>query len=228
MEKHAFLLLLLICFFLAGNSQKTPVEMGFQSGINFNSASKTSESNNVNSGLTGLHIGAGVKINIRKKFGLKAILSFDQNGWAYRSLLFENNTASGLATGDVLFKLKYLNLPVMAEYSFGNKIKYYLDAGIFLGLLLNNQTILKIKEPDGTVFQNKGSSNYHHFNFGMALAGGIKIPLLPRIKLDLGVENHTGLFKINSSSSPLKLNAFSILGGLSFKLKCSHGAKVKA
>lgn len=219
MEKQAFLSLLLISFFLAGNGQKTPVEIGFQSGINFNSASKTGESNNVNRGLTGLNIGAGVKIKIRKRFGLKAILYFDENGWSYRSLLFENNTASGLAMGDVLFKLKYLNLPVTVEYSFGNKIEYYLDAGIFSGLLLNNQTILKIKEPDGTVFQNKGSSNYHHFNFGIVVAAGIKIPLLPRIKFDLGVKNNTGLVKINSSSSPLKLNAFSILGGLSFKLK---------
>lgn len=225
MKKCTFLIPFFICLFLISNGQKTSTEYGFQTGLNLNSAYGSSVSKDLKGILPGLSIGAHIKINLKKQFGLKMIVAYDQYGWAYRSVYLEDNTGTALGKGDVLFKLNYLNLPVLAEYSFGNKIKFYVDAGMFFGVLLNNWLITKVNEPlsPGQVTVTKNKSAYRNStNFGICLGFGTQIPIASKIKLNFDLRNSTGLSNINKSSSAgsstIKTNTISILGGLSFKL----------
>lgn len=223
MKKNIFLSLILLSFFLFSSGQKNTIEFGFQSGLNLNSAYGNAINKDYKGVLTGLSIGGHFKVNMTKHFGLKAILSYDQYGWAYRSLTFEDSWGSGLVKGDVLNKLNYLNLPILAEYSFGEKIKFNINGGVFFGYLLNNKMVIIIKEP--TVSNNESTSdNYKSANFGLSVGAGVQIPVTAKIKFDFGIRNSTGLTNIytsntNNNSSIIKTNSFLILAGVVFNIK---------
>ena len=164
-----------------------------------------------------------MKISRTDHFGLKLLLSYDQYGWAYHALTFENNTATGFINADVLFKLNYLNLPVLAEYSFGKKVKINLDGGVFFGVLLNNEIVTQFQQPipPGQEATIHSSSDFRSAtNFGIALGFGIQIPISSKVKLNFDLRNNTGLsnvYKSNATNaSTIKTNSFSFLGGLTF------------
>jgi len=225
MRKKIALSIILIALFLQTKSQSNAVEFGINGGMNINSASGASIIKEHNNSLTGFNIGGHLKIKTSDHFGIKAKLQYDQMGWAYRSLTFSNNTGTGLAEGDVLYKLSYLNIPVLAEYSFGNRIKFNAGAGFFFGILLNNQLITKIK--DGTnsnpVTTKSNSKSMRSANFGISLGAGLQIPVSPKIKLDLNLHDNYGLSGIGkplegTPRNEIKTNSFSINSGFTFLL----------
>ena len=141
MKKHFLLSLFLVALFFFTKAQKNTIEYGFETGVNINAAYGSGISKSYCGNTAGLHAGGHFKIQMSKHVGIKAILVYDQNGWAYNALTFDSNNGTGLETGDLLNKLNYLNLPIVAEYSIGKKIKLNLDGGIFVGVLLSNKMI---------------------------------------------------------------------------------------
>ena len=223
MKKHFSLSLILIVLFLFTKAQKNAIEYGFQSGVNINSAYGSGISKLSRGSTAGLHAGGHFKIQMAKHFGLKAILAYDQYGWAYHDLAFENGNGTRLETGDLVNKLNYLNLPLLAEYSFGDKTKFYLDGGVFVGYLLSSKMIKKINQPSSYT-QNIGSGQRRSGNFGVSAGAGIQIPIAHKIKLDFGVRDNLGLANIykpqsSSDNATMKTNAFSIVTGLTFQMR---------
>jgi hypothetical protein len=225
MKKNIFSSLILISLFLIGIAQKHTMEYGIQSGINVNSIYGNNSLKKYSSILTGLSIGGHFKINMNKHFGVKAILAYDQYGWALRSLVFEDNFGVEIGKSDILSRLNYVNLPLLAEYSFGNKVKFNLDGGIFLGFLVSNKIITKVTEPLQPGQSPKTistSENNKATNFGMSFGAGLQIPVTHTIKLDFGVRDNLGLaniYKSQAAGSAIKTNAFSILAGVTFVIK---------
>jgi hypothetical protein len=222
MKKNIALGLICCNLFLFARAQKN-IELGFQAGININSAYGDGVADNVKDNMTGLHLGGHFKISMKQQFGLKAILAYDQNGWAYRNLTFSSGNGSGFETGDLLNRLNYLNLSMLAEQSFGNKIKFYLDGGIFTGYLLSNKMITKIKQPASRTYES-GSGYRKSMNFGIVAGGGIQIPISAATKLLLGVQDNLGLSNIYKSqgtpgNATIKTNALIISAGITFVLK---------
>jgi Outer membrane protein beta-barrel domain len=226
MKKNIFFSLTLISLFLIGKAQKHSMEYGFQSGLNLNSIHGNTGLKQSASVLTGLSVGGHFKINMNKRFGVKATLAYDQYGWALRSLVFADNFGAEIGKTDVLIKLNYLNLPLLAEYSFGNKVKFNLDGGIFLGFLVSNKIITKVTEslqPGQAPKTISTSDNKKSTNFGILFGAAIQIPVTHKMKLDFGLRDNLGLTNISKSptvnSSSIKTNAFSILAGVTFVIK---------
>lgn len=224
MTKHFLTILILTGLFLSGKSQVTKFEYGFQAGLNNNYFIGRGLNKDHNGILTGLSIGGHVKMKTSEHFGLKILLSYDQNGSAYRSLTLENSTSTGFLKADILYRHNYINMPVLAEYSFGRNVKINLDAGAFIGVMLNSQVITKYKQPlpPGQQAELRSSSNnYHPLNYGISLGFGIQIPVASKITLDFDLRNHTGLdyiVNLNRNNPRQEANCFAILGGLSFEL----------
>lgn len=139
--------------------------------------------------------------------------------------MIENNAGTGLVNADIQFKLDYLNLPVLAEYSFGKKIKIKFDGGPFLGILLNNTIVTNLKQaiPSNQEASTQSSSdNRRAMNLGLSLGSGIQIPIASKLKIDINFRNNLGISNIYKSRSTavskIKISAFSILAGLTFEI----------
>ena len=223
MKKYIYITIHLILSFLPGKAQDHLMEYGVSGGPNFNTAFGTAISKEDADGLIGYSFGVNVKMNLSQRFGVKALLQYDQIGWAYRSLIFENSNGTGFNKVDALFKMNYLNLPVVAEYTFGNKTTFYTNAGIFFGVLLNSKTITKQKEPTGPDIVTQSTAYRKSTNAGITLGAGMQMPVSSDIKLGIGLHNNLGLKNISKSpgstaESTIKTNSLSILAGITYSL----------
>jgi opacity protein-like surface antigen len=225
MKKNIFFSLIYTGLFFISKAQKHIMEYGFQSGLNLNTIHGKTNLKQSASVLTGLSVGGHFKINITNQFGVKAIIAYDQCGWALRSLVFADNFGAEIGKTDVFIKLNYLNMPLLAEYSFGNKVKFNVDGGIFFGFLLGDKIITKVTQSlqPGQAPKTTGTSdNRKATNFGLSFGAGVQIPVTHTVKLDFGVRDNLGLVNISKSqtaNSSIKTNAFSILAGVTFVIK---------
>lgn len=117
MTKYFLTAALFLLFSFIVYVQKNPVEYGFHGGLTFNYVHVRGVAPYPKSGTFGCNIGGHVKVNTTRHIGFRAILQYEQNGWAYRSLMFENVAGNGLAKREAIFKSNYLTLPVLAESS---------------------------------------------------------------------------------------------------------------
>jgi opacity protein-like surface antigen len=194
------------------------MELGFQSGVNLSSPYGDNISKEQTGILAGLHIGGHVKINITSHFGVKAILAYDQIGASYSPLMLENSTGTGIVKGKLVSKLNYLNLPLLAEYSFGNKVKFNVNAGAFAGLLLKYTLITKTEEP-GVSANRTSPDTRKSTNFGASAGAGIQLPITSSMKLDLGIQDNLGLSNTYNDGGTTKINSIAFTGGLTFVIK---------
>jgi Outer membrane protein beta-barrel domain len=219
MKRYFIAVLMLIA--IKSNAQKHNWEYGFQAGININSAYGTAVSKDYKSILTGFGIGGHIQYNLSNHIGITAMPQYDQNGWSYRNLTFESTSGGVFDTGDILIKRNYQNLPILATYTTGQKIKFTIGTGVFFGLLLSNHFIVKIKEPT-TSSTKSNSSSAKSFNFGIAANAGIQIPLRQKLKLIIGIHDNYGLVNTNKTTPPyistIKTNALSLITGLALPL----------
>lgn len=222
MKKNTFVSLIFLSLFLFSSGQNKTIEFGFQSGVNINAAYGNSGLKNYSGSTAGVHVGVHFKMKMNRRLALKAILAYDQNGWAYRSLTFTDDNGNDLGTGDLVEKINYLNLPILAEYSFGKKIKFNVDAGFFAGYLLKYTAVQKIKEPVAST-NTFALTNRKAINFGLSAGAGVQIPVSPKMKLDFGIRDNVGLANIYkpqaTENSTIKTNSFSIISGFTYRIK---------
>jgi hypothetical protein len=204
-------------------AQQHTFEYGIQTALNINSAYGNAVTSQYKSSSTGFGAGVHIQFKTGKHTGIKTILQFDQNGWSYRDLVFASPGPGPLPTSaaDVFYKLNYINLPVLATYAAGKKIKFTAGAGFFTGLLVSDHFTTKIKTPAASTTTTKSNST-KSFNFGIAAEAGIQVPLQSKLKLDIGIHDNYGLTNtliINSSyKNEIKTNAFSFVAGISMRL----------
>lgn len=224
MKKSILLSALFMVVFLHGHGQKKSMEYGFAAGMNINSASGSAVNKTYKEPLFGFNVGGHLKFNASQRFGLKAILRYEQQGWAYHSLTFEDITGTTLGKGDVSFKMNYLNLPILAEYSFGNKLKFTLGGGLFLGFLLTNQVVTKINQPvapNPVTITKYRSDGIKSTNFGLSFSAGVQIPVSRTIQLSFNLHDNYGLQNTNKSqgltNTTVNINSLAINAGVVFK-----------
>lgn len=224
MKKCWILTTVFIAALTHGQGQAKSMEYGFAAGMNINSAYGSSINKTHREPLLGFNAGAHAKRNLSKRLGIKAVLRYDQQGFSYRSLTFESNPGNIIGKGDVLFKLNYLNLPVLAEYAFGKKVQFNMGAGLFFGLLLSNQIITKINEPTppNPATVTKSRSDFRKAtNFGLSFSAGVQIPLSHQLQLTFSLQESYGLQNINQSqglsNTDMKTNTLGVGAGVVFK-----------
>lgn len=219
MVKQIIFCITCYCFCSIAVAQHKAISYGFQTGLTINSAAGTAVNDDAKSALIGFSAGGHYNILLKKHLSFKMRLAYERNGWMYRNLMYAPGTAN------TFFKLNYLNLPVLLEWSFGDKIKFYYDAGVFAGALLSNT--ITVKYTGISLPSESFSSDYRRtMNFGVSTGAGLQVPLTNHLKLDVSLNNNFGLSNINkgpnnnnTSVGTIKTNAFSMLAGLTFALR---------
>jgi Outer membrane protein beta-barrel domain len=207
--------------------KESKMHYGFLSGINLN----TIRQENLNTFLkenvthyTGLSIGGYLKFHLNKLFAVKVLAQYDQNGYRLGNLSFTDASGTNIAPGNVTIKTTYLNFPVVGEFTFGNKIKYYINAGPYIGFLLSSNVFTKISSTSSSPASNTKSKTdaFKKTNIGVSFGTGALIPISKIMHLHFGIKNNIGLLNIAkpilSDNSDFKTNAFSILAGIDIGL----------
>ncbi|RYY69715.1 MAG: PorT family protein [Chitinophagaceae bacterium] len=224
MKKNA-LTILFVSSLLNGFAQTEPlfrtnqkVEYGLQTGLNLNSitAENTIEKQGI---LPGLNIGAHLKVNASKHFGLKVILQYEQRGYMFKDLIVEY-PGNRIGKADILSRQNYIDLKALPTLTVGNYRTFYLYAGPTLGVLVSNKLITKFKDslPPGNQSSVKTNAvKKKPINVGVAIGIGTQIPIAPSIQLCFDVRSDLGLTNIYKSGNG-KLRTFSFSPGINISL----------
>jgi opacity protein-like surface antigen len=149
------------------SQKKGDVEFGLNIGLN-NSAASDAETD-FDPGY-GYNLGGSMDYYFSTDWSIKAKLIYDQKGW-------NNDFIEDVNTGTVYptdVNLNYLTVPVMAGWHFGNKRNWYLNFGLYMGVLLD------AKE---TQFDSDISEYFNKNDMGLALGIGVKIPVSNKLKV---------------------------------------------
>jgi Outer membrane protein beta-barrel domain len=200
------------------------MEYGFLTGVNLNTARGKNILPKKDLGTyIGKSIGGFFKINLSKKLGIKCMLQYDQNGYKLKNLTFADINGNTISNPtNVIIRNTYMNIPILAEYSIGEKVKVNFNAGPFIGLGLSNFILLGI---DGVaangeqLSKKQKSESFKKFNVGLSVGINAAVPLTKKMDFNFGVKNNfgvTNIFKSIPNDNSINLNAFSVLGGVSF------------
>ncbi len=162
--------------------------------------------------------GISAEYAISDDFSILALPTYEVKGNAFIIGLTDE---AGNLIGQFKAKnnLNYLTMPVLAEGKFGKKAKVLVNAGPYVGYLLN--AVFKGAGMDPTINVIETTQNFKRMDFGATFGVGIDIPLDSQLHLSFMFSNSLGLNKISSSfiaQSEIKNNATSLLVGLSYKL----------
>lgn len=220
MRKYFFLLLLPIIIPLVNQAQNHSLEYGFTGGLTINSSSGSGVEGTKQSNFTGMSIGGQVKLNTSHQFGFRMIAEFAQLGWKYPSLTFADS--ANLYKGSVTFKMSYFNVPIMAEFSFGRKLRYYFDGGLFVGVLLKSQNITKLPGSPTPNTTSTSSDYRKKINYGLAGGIGLELPLSSKMNIHLSCRDMAGLANVYKQAgfpgTKIILNSLSVNTGIAWRI----------
>ena len=156
-------------------------ELGIGLGVNLSNVSDIQGDNNAGS-LFSFNIGASGEYYFSDRWGIKAKLIYDSKGWSDGFITDEN-----FDTVTTDFKLKYLTMPVMANWHFGSNRNWYLNFGPYVGFLLNAEdSELGLDLKDG----------FNSTDIGIALGIGYKFEIAENTKLYIEYDEQTGFTDI--------------------------------
>ncbi len=134
-------------------------------------------------------------------FSAKVALHYE---WV--STLTDNPSALLPPAGRLKYQLDYLSLPVLVKWSTAGKIRFFVNAGPCVSLLLRES--LWYLPDSGTkekVADETGA--YHRVNLAVTAGVGIALPLGRRFLVSLELRDNYGVLNIRSAASAFEYNS---------------------
>lgn len=177
--------------------------------------------------------GLFAQYNFPKIFSIRMDVLFARKGTIYERG-FIDSQGNVIATSPAYCNYNYLMIPVLGHLHFGKKLQFFVNAGPYLGYLIQEteKTTLLLGNTSSrnakyTVSKNTG--NYKREDIGFVAGIGLGIPVGAKVMFTAEVRNNLGLTNINQietktlSYLPLpfrgaiRLNSTSLLLGLGYR-----------
>jgi hypothetical protein len=174
-------------------------------------------------------LGFSFQWNSQKSFSLRTGIAFEQNNYSYSTNYSDIGTTQG-GQGKGSAHFEYVKLPVLARFTYGQKVRFFFNVGAFFSILTNQRertegTNYMILGGNliGSTYKNEFSnlSMYKKIDFGVVGGLGIGIPVKKRWYFSLEARDNFGINNIllkNSYSRSLRTNSLNLLVGVSYKL----------
>jgi len=231
--KKTFLLFVFTAFFISGSynsssAQYSEWNFGFEGGV-WNSALVGNNTVNLNTlPKFGFIAGLFGQYNIDKNYSVKMAANYQSKG---ADITINGQNVNGLSynvNGEI--QLDYITIPLMFRASYGDYVKFFLNAGPYLGILMTNNTTIDANNSDsipGGTYDKKDITT--STDFGITAGLGLQIPLSTSMGLTLEIRDDIGLTNISdftpdpnvvnatgATSGSTKNNSLNLMLGLTF------------
>lgn len=200
--------------------QDNRLDIGFEGGPSYCSLrgnSHAKEYNNLRFTSLG---GIFVQANLTDHISLRTAINFDRKGGFDYSDLTDINGAV-VDKGYSYANYDYLTLPILFRVSTDRNIRFFANAGPYIGYLLKSSFTLK-ENGYKTLYSFDNTSNCKRFDIGVSTGFGLCTPVGRKLGLSFELRNDLGL--LNTSSVPviddgsIKLNSTKLIIGLNYKI----------
>ncbi|MEO8211088.1 MAG: porin family protein [bacterium] len=189
-------------------------EFGIEGGVGIRSLRIDPKDSSTKTGI-GFMGGIAGQLNLSPTFSLRLGVGYERKG-------ADLETKIGTTTVKGKANIDYVAIPLLLRANFGNgkKIKFFLNAGPYVGILLAN----KIKtDAYGTIpeseFDNKDSTK--KIDFGISGGIGINFLVGTSSSFTIGARDNFGLTNINdektAGASEIKTNSAQLILGFAWK-----------
>jgi len=230
MKKAITIFAFISVFSLTLQTSHAQVRIGIQGGLSVpNLSGGNNEISQGYSSRLAPNFGITAEFRITNNFSIQPEVNFDGQGGQRNGMQPVTNTdLPPLTTGGYYYAnfknmsiLDYLEIPVLAKYTFGKPdLKFYVNAGPYIGFLLNatekssgtssiyvdkNGTPLVMPDSSGGYVQvppqsfdasTDVTSSIHKVNFGVACGVGIMLPFMNGSSISLSLFGLYGLTNI--------------------------------
>jgi hypothetical protein len=165
--------------------------------------------------------GMDVEYCFNQSFSLKTGLMYELKGSSVH-IAFTDENGQTLQDDIVKTNFNYLIIPVLASFNTKGTKKFYVNAGPYLGYLLN-----KKKKESGYDTIPKSTTNVtetaKRIDFGLSVGVGLYIPLYPKVIMDISLKENLGLINVSeakygNSDYSEKTNSFGFYLGFKYML----------
>jgi len=155
--------------------------------------------------------------NFKNFLSLKTGISYQRKGYQ-EDMIFTDNAGNYSGKGTISSRLDYLTLPILVKASFGKKVQFFVNAGPYVGYLLQ-ETDRKKFNGTTTNQADLNASGINRWDFGVAGGVGIAIPIRTFWVISIEARNYSGLSDINQYSNTKWLtNTTDLRVGVAYKL----------
>lgn len=145
--------------------------------------------------------------NINRAFSLRTNISYNKSEFEFTNQSVFDPKINGSIEVRQLVRRNFFTIPFLTRASFGNKIKFIIEAGPYLALL-------KESSMSYTDFTNYGTENSKRIVYGISAGLGTTIPISDRINFDVNIRNYLGS---NNTGKYVKQFSTSFILGLNYK-----------
>lgn len=158
--------------------------------------------------------------NFKNFLSLKTGISYQRKGYQLKDIPFADQNGNILSnTATSSSRLDYLTFPILVKASFGKKVNFFVNAGPYVGYLLQKSDRLKTGSSSSTSTDDFSYSGINRWDFGIAGGVGIAIPIRTFWVISVEARNYSGLLDIASSSNTKWLtNTTDLRVGVAYKL----------
>ncbi|MBK8499472.1 MAG: PorT family protein [Flavobacteriales bacterium] len=204
----------------ASSAQSANTEVGFEGGPNggtLRGSRFVEEGQAMNVSFAG---GLSFQRNWRNGYSLRSNVHYDRKGNKVPAILTDMN-GSTIERGWIRTTFEYISVPILARKSFGQRTKFIVNAGPYLGILIKATQSLEAEGLDNA-YTNDVTELMESIDLGIAAGAGITRSLNDRWTLSLELRDNLGLVDVSAypiyGNGGIKTNTAAILIGIACTL----------
>ena len=221
MKKFTTLTLITIFFLSSGVfAQTAKLKLGIEAGAGITSLRGNPILEKYQKSDVGFSSALFLQYNLRKTFSIHTSIGFERIGTKSKNGFAVDSFGNPLGDAKTRTHYNYLSMPILLRASVGKKINFFVNAGPYIGILLNQTSITKIE--GGQTVKDEHTKDFNTVNFGATSGLGVSIPINSKFDISFEARDNLGLSNINkvegSNNAIIKTNSLSLLAGIAYKL----------
>jgi|DEB19_MinimDraft_2_1074335.scaffolds.fasta_scaffold26154_1 opacity protein-like surface antigen len=215
MSHKSFLFLSIAILFLFCNqlnAQTNKFEIGVEASPSFTFL-KGSRIEKYYNGTLGFSGGISFQYNCGKRTALRTNIAYERKG-GEGEFEFTDNYGASIGKGVVNLNFDYLTIPVLVRFTFGKRIKYFLNGGSYFAYLIKQTLVFKGANSNGEI---NNTASYNSLDAGISLGTGLQYPINEKWFLGSEIRGNMGLLN-TLPSGDTKVNSVNLLLGIAYRL----------
>lgn len=160
--------------------------------------------------------------HISQHFYIKTGLGFERKGSFTNEEVYFHSGAP-IPNANVFVNLNYLNIPLLFGATIGNKRRFYVNGGPFLGYLLKQTFVYRGETIPKTIEDN--THLHKKLDLGASLGLGFILPFKEKFAYSFEIRNNLGLRNVSKlplfDNGTVKTNSTNLLIGFAYKINTS-------
>lgn len=159
--------------------------------------------------------GISAQYHITPRFSLKSGIAFEKKQMKIEASITDSVGAFA-GTLQINLNFYYYNFPLLAQLTFGNEIQFFVNAGPYLGQLIQQTNITEARDSQPEM-RVEFTESYKDIDLGLAAGCGVAMSLGDRIFLNLEIRDNLGLYDIDAFNGEIRTNSLYGMMGLFYK-----------